>query len=328
VEQLLAGLKAAAEMTRLRLLFVLSHGELNVSELTFILKQSQPRVSRHLKVLAGAGLVSKHKEGNWVLFRLNENASGGAMSRTIVGMIPASQDIFQDDLKRYRDVRRASAEMASQYFAENAANWQKLRAYHIDETEVEAVVLALTQNRPIETLVDLGTGTGRMLEIFSPLAKNLIGLDMSHEMLAIARTTIEQRGIRNAQTRLADIYALPLKSESADLVLIHQVLHFLDDPMKALHEAKRILKPGGQLLVVDFAPHEFEELRTQHAHRRLGISQHQMNEWQTAAGLEQVVVKTLPPPSKAPKQGLTVSLWLTQYPLNRALKPNTKGLAA
>ena len=312
MEELLAGLKAVAETTRIRILFALSHGELNVTELTFILEQSQPRVSRHLKLMAEAGLISRHKEGNWVLFRLREQGRSGALARALVDMLPASDELLAADLLRLEDIRQQRQGRADEYFRTNAADWAKLRSLHVREADVEQAMLGLLEKSKFDNCVDLGTGTGRILELLSDRAMNLFGLDMSREMLAIARSNIETHKLRNAQVRQADIYALPFADGFADLVTIHQVLHFLDDPQRALLEAVRILAPKGKMLIVDFAPHDFEELRDQHAHRRLGISSEHMAGWMARAGLSLIKHDVLPPPYVNARMGLTVSLWLAE----------------
>jgi ubiquinone/menaquinone biosynthesis C-methylase UbiE/DNA-binding MarR family transcriptional regulator len=312
MEELLAGLKAVAETTRIRILFALSHGELNVTELTFILEQSQPRVSRHLKLMAEAGLISRHKEGNWVLFRLREQGRSGALARALVDMLPASDEHLAADLLRFEDIRQQRQGRADEYFRTNAADWAKLRSLHVRESDVEQAMLGLLEKSKFENCVDLGTGTGRILELLSDRANNLFGLDMSREMLAIARANLEMQKLRNAQVRQADIYALPFADGFADLVTIHQVLHFLDDPQRALLEAVRILAPQGKMLIVDFAPHDFEELRDEHAHRRLGISSEHMAGWMARVGLNLIKHDVLPPPYVNARMGLTVSLWLAE----------------
>ncbi|MBM3520924.1 MAG: metalloregulator ArsR/SmtB family transcription factor, partial [Alphaproteobacteria bacterium] len=285
MEELLAGLRAAAESTRIRILFILSHGECNVSELTQILGQSQPRVSRHLKVMAEAGLITRHKEGNWVLVRLREEALGGALSRAIVDLIRGSEAELQRDLGRFQEIRTRRNEEASRYFQENAAHWNELRALHVREEDVEAAMHQLAGNRPIEHHIDLGTGTGSVLRSFARLARQSVGVDSSRNMLAVARASIESEGLRHVQVRQGDIYALIFSDSTSDFITIHQVLHFLDDPGRALLEANRILRPGGRLLIVDFAPHEHERLRDLHAHRRLGIAAEQMAAWLKRCGL-------------------------------------------
>jgi ubiquinone/menaquinone biosynthesis C-methylase UbiE/DNA-binding transcriptional ArsR family regulator len=320
MDELLAGLKAIAETTRIRILFVLSHGELNVSELTYILGQSQPRVSRHLKLMSEAGLLSRNKEGNWVLFRLRNEGLGGALARALVDMLPGKDAVLSGDLSRLEEVRRQREEKAQAYFSANAAHWSNLRSLHVDEASVEHAMRQLANASEIGTLVDLGTGTGRVLELFGNVARTLHGIDASREMLAIARANLEKHGFRHAQLRQADIYALPLADAVADLVTIHQVLHFLDEPQRALLEARRILKPDGKLLVVDFAPHDLEELRDEHAHRRLGISAEQMTAWLARAGLQLSRHIVLDPPWLKSRKGLTVSLWLAE-PRN-GIKPS------
>jgi ubiquinone/menaquinone biosynthesis C-methylase UbiE/DNA-binding transcriptional ArsR family regulator len=310
MDELLSGLKAVAETTRLRILFALSHGELNVSELTYILGQSQPRVSRHLRVMAEAGLLSRHKEGNWVLFRLRQEGHGGALARALVDMLPSRDAELSGDLSRLQEVKRTRDEKAQAYFAANAAQWSELRSLHVDESSVEQLMKDMAGAGSLGTVVDLGTGTGRILELFAAQAEKLYGIDASREMLAIARAHLEKNGHGRAELRLSDIYALPLPDASADLVTIHQVLHFLDEPQKALLEARRVLKPDGNLLAVDFAPHDHENLREHHAHRRLGVSAEQMSNWLSRAGLHLRRHEVLDPPWRKDGKGLSVSLWL------------------
>lgn len=310
MDELLAGLKAIAETTRIRILFALSHGELNVTELTHILGQSQPRVSRHLKLMAEAGLLTRHKEGNWVLFRLRSEGLSGALARALVDMLPGRDALLSGDLAKLEDVRRQREAQASAYFSSNAGRWSELRSLHVDEANVEQAMINMIGAQSIGTLVDLGTGTGRVLELFAKQAEKLHGIDGSRDMLSIARSQLEKKQLRHAELRLADIYALPLADALADVVTIHQVLHFLDEPLKALIEARRILKPDGKLLVVDFAPHDLEDLRAQHAHRRLGISSEQMVTWLSRADLSLTRHEVLDPPWLKSREGLTVSLWL------------------
>ena len=310
MEELLAGLKAVAETTRIRILFALSHGELNVTELTYILGQSQPRVSRHLKLMAEAGLLTRHKEGNWVLFRIRTEGLSGALARALVDMLSGRDTLLSGDLARIDEVRRQREELATAYFSANAGRWSELRSLHVDESNVEQTMLTMVGSAPVDTLVDLGTGTGRVIELFAGQAKRLLGIDRSRDMLSIARNQLEKKNIRRSELRLADIYAVPLADGTADVVTIHQVLHFLDEPLKALLEARRILKSGGKLLIVDFAPHDLEDLRTHHAHRRLGISSEQMVAWLARAGLSLARHEVLDPPWLKSRKGLTVSLWL------------------
>jgi len=320
MDELLAGMRAIAETTRLRLLFVLSHGEFNVSELTQILGQSQPRVSRHLKLMSEAGLLSRYKEGSWVLFRLSDGTRGAALARAIVDLLPGSDSVLVSDIARMEEIRRQRAENASAYFSANATNWEKLRSLHVSEAAVEAAMAEMAGDDTLGNFFDLGTGTGRILSLFAPQAAQATGIDQSREMLIIARANLEASGLRHAQVRQSDIYALPFPSASADFVTIHQVLHYLDDPGRALIEASRILKPGGRLLIVDFAPHDLEHLRDQHAHRRLGIAPDIMASWLKRADLKVMQEKILPPPKSNGSAGLTVSLWLAKRPTEDVTK--------
>lgn len=314
MDELLAGLRAIAETTRLRLLFALSHGEFNVSELTQILGQSQPRISRHLKLMCEAGLLSRYKEGSWVLFRLNAAGMNGALVRAIVDLLPGSDALLMRDIARLEDVRARRAEAAAEYFRTNAGNWEHLRSLHVSEEDVEAAMARLAGHRPVATYLDLGTGTGRILRLLAPISGQAIGIDSSREMLAMARSNLEAAGLHRAQVRHGDINALPFANGFADLVTIHQVLHYLDDPGRAVAEAARVLKQGGRLIIVDFAPHELEHLREVHAHRRLGLSEEHVKGWLRRAGLQLSLHEILPPPQREGSTGLTVSLWLAEKP--------------
>jgi ubiquinone/menaquinone biosynthesis C-methylase UbiE len=314
MDELLSGLRAAAETTRLRLLFALSHGEFNVSELTRILGQSQPRISRHLKLMGEAGLLSRFKEGSWVLFRLREEAVGGALARAIVDLLSNHDAILARDLARLEEIKARRAEIAADYFRDNAADWERVRSFHVREEDVEHAMIAAIGEAKLGNYADLGTGTGRVLQLFAPLAKNAVGVDSSREMLAIARANLEKAGLRQAQVRHGDIYALPFPDGSCDLVTVHQVLHYLDDPQRAVAEAARVLAADGRLLLVDFAPHDLEELRETQAHRRLGIASEQMSAWLGRTGLKLEKHDILPPPWRGERMGLTVSLWLARKP--------------
>ncbi|MGF7161210.1 ubiquinone/menaquinone biosynthesis C-methylase UbiE/DNA-binding transcriptional ArsR family regulator [Rhodoligotrophos appendicifer] len=310
-EQLLTALRAIAEPSRLRLLFIISHGEFNVTELTQILGQSQPRISRHLKLLVDAQVIERHREGSWVLFRMAERETGGALARLIADLLSADDPFHARDLARIETIRAERANAAMNFFRSNAGNWDRIRSLHIAEDQVEEAVKRVVGSDPVDTLLDVGTGTGRILELLGPRVRQGIGLDMSREMLAVARARLDAAALRHCQIRQGDIYHLPYASQSIDLVTIHQVLHFLDEPERAIAEATRVLRPGGRLLVVDFAPHEFEFLRENQAHRRLGISAPQFSAWAERAGLASELVETLPPPAGV-EEGLTVSLWLAQ----------------
>ncbi|HEX6958188.1 MAG TPA: metalloregulator ArsR/SmtB family transcription factor [Ferrovibrio sp.] len=320
---LMAALRAAAEPTRLRLLALCAQGELTVTELTQILGQSQPRVSRHLKLLCEAGLLERVPEGTWAFYRVSGRLPGAPLVHALNALLPANDMTLARDAERLLAVKRARAEAAEAYFRDNAAQWSAIRSLHVDEAQVESAVARLIgDNGPIEDLLDIGTGTGRLLEILAPSVKHGLGIDLSREMLAIARANLERAGIRHCQVRQADMYALPLPPNSVDAAVIHQVLHFADEPQKAIAEAARVLKPEGQLVVVDFAPHDLEELRARHAHRRLGFADAELRQWCQQAGLQTDPVIALP------GQPLTVHIWHARKRAAAAIPSSQKSAAA
>jgi len=308
---LTAVLKAAGEATRLRILALLAETELTVSDLTEILRQSQPRLSRHLRLLAEAGLVERFREGAWAFFRLGERGGSADIARTLIARLDAEDAVIARDRERLAAVRSARAAAAQAYFRRHAAEWDRIRKLHVADAAVEAAVRFALADKPIRALLDLGTGTGRMLELFAADVERGLGLDLSLDMLALARARLDHAGLQHCSVRHGDIYNLALPRDSFDAVIIHQVLHFLDDAPRAIREAARVLRPGGRLLVVDFAPHDLEFLREQHAHRRLGFAAETVTQWFEAAGLEPVRQQTLPP---GPEGKIAVSLWLARDP--------------
>jgi len=314
MEQLLAALKAAAEPTRLRLLAILARGELTVSELTRALHQSQPRVSRHLKLLCDAGLLDRLPEGAWVFYRLAGRREGARVARALLQLLPAEDPDLARDLEQLERIRRDRAGRAAAYFRDRAASWDRIRSLYVGEAAVERAMLKAAGKGELGDLVDLGTGTGRVLEVFAPRVRHGVGIDESHEMLTVARAKLHDRGITNCAVRRGNVYDVPLPAACADVVTVHQVLHFLDDPAAVIEEAARLLRPGGRLLVVDFAPHGVEFLRTDYAHRRLGFADAELRRWCKTAGLGEVTVRQLEAAGGAGHDMLTVSLWTAVQP--------------
>ena len=302
-------LKAAGEPTRLRLLVLLSAGDLTVTDLTEILGQSQPRISRHLKLLTEAGLVERYQEGAWAYFRLRQDAEAAALTQGLLTVVLRSDPVLMRDAERLSAVKRARAEKAQAYFSRNAAEWDELRRLHVNDTEVEAALLNLLGQEKVDALLDLGTGTGRILQLLSGHYRRAIGIDASRDMLSVARANMDKAGIVSASVRHGDILNLPLDSGEFDLVTIHQVLHFLEHPELALAEAARLLKAGGRLAIIDLAPHDLEYLRHEHAHVRLGFSRPIMADWLTKLGLTVEKVVDLQPEGNG-GQSLTVTIWL------------------
>jgi len=311
-ETLVTALKAAGESTRLRILALLSESELTVKDLTSILGQSQPRISRHLKLLADANLIMRYPEGAWVYYRVAEGGAERQLADDLVALCDADDPALLRDREWLANVKREHATEALRYFARNAAAWDQIRSLHLPDAAVETAMVSLLGDRPVDRFLDLGTGTGRLLELFSGLYRTGIGIDASTAMLAVARANLDKVGLSHAQVRLGEIMKLPMPRDSFDLVAIHQVLHYLDDPAEALAEAARVLRPGGRLLIVDFAPHNLEFLREKHAHRRLGFSHEMMLGWTRQLGLEMDKVLDLGAGAGADK--LTVTLWLLRDP--------------
>jgi ubiquinone/menaquinone biosynthesis C-methylase UbiE len=317
-------LKAAGEATRLRILTLLAEAELTVSELTDILRQSQPRLSRHLRLLAEAGLVERFREGSWAFFRLAERGGGAEIARTLIGRLDADDAIVVRDRERLAAVRAARAAAAQNYFGRHAAEWDRIRKLHVADAAVEDAIRSALADKPIRALLDLGTGTGRMLELFAGGIERGLGLDLSLDMLAVARARLDRAGLKHCSVRHGDIYDLALPRDSFDVVIIHQVLHFLDDSAHAIREAARVLRPGGRLLVVDFAPHDLEFLRGEYAHRRLGFAAEAVAQWLEAAGLDMMRQQTLPP---GPEGKIAVSLWLARDPRILLAQPAAREVA-
>lgn len=307
-DQTIEALRAAGETTRLRVLSLLAAEELSVMELSRILDQSQPRVSRHLKLMAEAGLIERFPDGARVFYRLSSDAAARSLVDTVLDLLDDTEG--EADHRRLEDVRRERETAAAAYFERVAPQWDRMRSLYVSETAVEAAIERAAGSGPFERVVDLGTGSGRMLTLLGRRARMSLGLDLSHNMLNIARANVSRAGLEGVELRHGDIFATRLPSESADLVLVHQVLHYLADPGAAVAEAARLVMPGGRLLIVDFAPHDLEQLRDEHQHRRLGFSDAEIGGWLAEAGLTPSAPIALPPD----RDGLTVIIWTGERP--------------
>jgi ArsR family transcriptional regulator len=305
-EEVIEALRAAGEPTRLRILALLANEELAVMELSQILDQSQPRVSRHLKLLTEAGLIERFPDGAWVFYRVAAEPAVRHFIDQVLDMIDFADLLGQRDAERLDAVRGERSSEAQAYFERNAARWDEIRSLYVAEAEVEAAIISAVGPGPFDRLIDLGTGAGRMLALFGSSAAEAIGLDLSQQMLNVARLHVTEAGLHGVELRHGDIFATRLPDACADLVVVHQVLHYLSDPAAAVAEAARLVAPGGKLLIVDFAPHALEYLREAHQHRRLGFSDEEMTRWLTLAGLAVPIVTSLP---AVAAQGLTVKIW-------------------
>lgn len=313
MDHLIDQLKAAGEHTRLRILALLREDDLSVGELVQILGQSQPRLSHHLKVLSTAGLVERLPEGAWVFYRLSGASDAADLLAPLFRQLDAYPGDTARDRSRLAAIRSARSSQAAAYFASVAETWDAVRSLHYPNEAIEAAILDLAGHGPFERVIDLGTGTGRMLALLAPHARQVEGLDFSHHMLNVARSNLEAAGLSNARVRHGDVAATPFDTASADLVILHQVLHFIDNPAAVLAEVDRLLKSGGRLVVVDFAPHTLEFLRTDHGHRRLGIRADAMADWTAATALDLAPPRRFDPPAGM-SEGLAVQIWLADKP--------------
>ncbi|HEU0283629.1 MAG TPA: metalloregulator ArsR/SmtB family transcription factor [Sphingomicrobium sp.] len=278
-------LQALADPTRLRILALLRRMELSVGELAVLLDQSQPRVSRHVRILADAGVIDRRREGSWVFLTV----AADDRNAPIFALLDAWADsdsarVFQADASKLDRIRADRAEAATRYFTSHADVWDSIRSLHVAESEVEEAIARALRDQPLGRLVDIGTGTGRMIELFGRDALHAVGIDRSSDMLRVARVKLAAAGIPSS-LRQGDMYALPLDDHCADTVIIHQVLHYAHSPAAAIEEAARVLAADGRLLVIDFAAHGREDLRATDAHIRLGFDDETMAGWFKAAGI-------------------------------------------
>lgn len=314
MDQILRVLKALADPTRVRLVAVLAGGELAVNEIATALAQSQPRISRHLKLLTEAGLIERRVEGAWVFYRLSDDAPTGAgLAHRALEAIAPDDPVLTLDRERLAGVRAERARLADLYFRAHAAVWDAQRAAYYPHADELAAFRRAAGAGPFEFFLDLGAGTGRALAALSGQARRAEGVDASREMLTVARAALDAAGAAHARVVQGDILALAYPDGAADLVSLLQVLHYLADPDMAVREAARVLAPGGRLVVVDLAPHAVEDLRTHHAHRRLGFSDAEVVQWFANAGLADTTIESLAPGPDHPG-ALTVKVWSARKP--------------
>lgn len=303
IDRLLVALRAVAEPSRLRLLAVCAQGEWTVSELTHVMGQSQPRISRHLKLMAEAGLLERFREGSWVFYRRARGGEPARLARALLRMLPEDDPQLGLDRRRLAAVREARRRLAESYFDGHAGRWDSERDLAVDGARVEAELIRLFADLRPPSLLDVGTGTGRILQVLAPHVGRALGIDLSHDMLAVARANLDRRLARNCEVRHGDMYQLPVQDRSFAAVTLHQVLHFADDPFAVLSEARRVLQPGGRLVVIDLAAHQNEELRTEKRHRRLGFRDDEIEGWLAELGLQPA------PPIRLDGPALSVVLW-------------------
>ena len=303
VEKLLQGLRAAAEPTRLRIIALCGHAELSVTELVMILGQTQPRVSRHLKLLVEGGLLQRNKEGNRAYYRLSNEAEGADLARMLNDLMPGEDEVHTLDLSRLSSVKADRLRYAETFLDPYSQEIIELRGMWPPDEVIDKCILELLQDRSIEHLLDLGTGTGRILRTMAPFVAKGTGIDNSLEMLSIARARLDQDGIKNCQVRAGDMYRLPFKQNSFDLITINSLLRYADEPKKVIAEAARVLEKKGALLIVDLAAHDLSTLRDEYGHSWLGFSEMEMVEMLSEANLTVGQVKHID------GQKLNVCIW-------------------
>ncbi len=308
-DELVGSLRAIAEPTRMRLIALLGREELTVTEVCRVIGQSQPRTSRHLRLLVDAGVLERAPEGAFVYYRLAEDSPEAEMAHGVASLAPPDDVTLAADLAALSRVRVARIEAAIAYRDEHADELEALNDLHVGEAAVEEALLEmLNGDGSIGRLLDIGTGTGRMLELLAPHTEQSVGLDLDHDMLQLARAALDAAHLPQAVVRHGDLHRPPFEPASFDVAVMHHVLHLLDAPGGAISDAARLLRPGGRLLVADFATHDLDQLRSLHGHRCLGISDKDMLGWAVQAGLEVEDERSLPPTN--PGEQLTVRLWL------------------
>ena len=321
MDQLLASLRAAAEPTRLRLLALAARGAFCVMEFTEILGQSQPRLSRHLKLLCDCGLLDRMPEGANVWFAL-PTGDDGALPRDLVARLPTDDPVLQADRRQAARVLAERARVASESFRRNGADWDEMRALGLPAQAVEDALLAAIPHDSARRLLDIGTGTGRVLELLAPRVRQALGIDASKAMLALARARLADPDFAHCAVRLADMYRLPLADESFDTVVLQMVLHHAEDPKGVMREATRVLNGGGRLLVVDLAAHDQTDLTAKLAHRWPGFSDDTIKLLFAAAEVEWRDPVTIPGP-------LSIRIWpaIRAASAGRAAAPASRELA-
>ncbi len=284
MEQLLPILGALADPTRLRLLALAARGTFCVNDFCEVLGQSQPRLSRHLRVLCEAGLLERAREGANAWFTLAQGEPGG-LARDVLRRLPQDDPLVAADRRGAARVLSERARIASDTFRKQGADWDEMRALGLPAAEVEARLVALLPEGRLGRVLDVGTGTGRLLELLAPRMGAGLGVDASRAMLALARVRLADAAFSHCQFRLADMCALPLADACFDLVVLQMVLHYAEAPALVVAEAARVLAPGGRLVVVDLAPHGERALLAQMGHTVAGFSDDAMQDMLAGAGL-------------------------------------------
>lgn len=280
-------LKTLGHTDRLRIISILDRGELTVTELVQTLGLSQPRVTQYIKSLESVDIVERLREGSWVFSRLKRtNVEVSELVQTVLGKLPKTDSVLVQDLKNLEAVREARSQLADAFFVKVAQDDRQLGHEYLPQKEIEKALLSSIKSQNFDFMIDMGTGTGRMLELFASQIQKGTGIDMNPDMLKVARHKLADERFSHISLQQSDLHSTPFRDNSADLVTLHQVLHYLDDPREAISEAARLMSGTGTLLMIDFETHNVEEFRNNYAHRRLGFSESDISEWLHDVGLK------------------------------------------
>ena len=307
MDELLLALRAAAEPTRLRILALAARGAFNVSELVTILGQSQPRLSRHLRLLVEAGLLRRQQEGVFCWFALPEASTpSGDLARQLIRRLSDQEPVLEADRRLAAQALSERARIASDTFRQKGADWDEMTALGLPTAAVETALMSIAGQGPLGRVLDIGTGTGRVLELLGPRAEMGLGIDASAQMLALARSRLGQAGLAHCTVRRADMYRLPLPDggdgHGFDLTVLQMVLHHAEDPEAVLREAARVTRSGARIIVVDLAAHAPHALSETLAHRHRGFQEPRMRTMLQSVGLSVHGTVTIP-------GSLTTQLW-------------------
>ncbi|CAM3630178.1 ArsR family transcriptional regulator [Litorimonas haliclonae] len=287
MENFAAALKTMGHVDRLRILALLARGELTITELVQILGLSQPRVTQYIKSLESVEIIERLREGSWVFSRLKRgNPALTKLVETTLQTLPQNEALLLSDMRRLNEVRDARSRVADAFFARVAQNSDQLGDEYLPQERIEDALLKISGDGPFDFMIDMGTGTGRMLELFSGRITRGAGIDSNPDMLKVARHKLAPDQFGHISVQQGDLHATPFRENTADLVTLHQVLHYLDDPREAIYEASRLLTRDGQLLIVDFEAHTEDHFREDYAHRRLGFTDLDITEWAKWADLQ------------------------------------------
>jgi ArsR family transcriptional regulator len=271
--------KALSDETRLRLFNLLLQHELNVNEIVLVMRMGQSRISRHLKILADAGLLSSRRDGSFVYYRSVQGETNQHLVRFITAWASKDEELSAD-LQRASEIIQEQKSKTRRFFNSIADDWDRLKQDVLGDFDLNRVILERASS--CQVAVDLGCGTGDLLVQLLDKAEQVIGVDSSSRMLDKARNRLS--GIRQADLRLGELEHLPLPNEEADLAVAHLVLRHIPAPMTAIRETHRILRPSGRFIITDFDRHEEESIRQRYGGSWLGIAARQMQEWLEEAG--------------------------------------------